>query len=270
MASARQGAEGTEAEGGAGINVVSRTVALLRSFAEAGQSVSIKDLAASLGLPPSTLHRLLEQLIAAGMIERAPRRRYRVSAEFSRIGALAARRTGVLDIARPVLEEVTRETAETCMLGMLLPQTLSMMFIDKAASPQGLPYEIRMHRARSLLWGATGLGILAWLDPFQVDRILSRGETSPIDGQAPPDPHRMAQRLASIRARGYAMTWGEQTQGAVGMAAPVFGPSRQVVADLCITMPQRRFGPGDEARLAGLLTARAAYLSRMMGYLPPG
>ncbi|MDO9500057.1 IclR family transcriptional regulator [Falsiroseomonas sp.] len=262
MASAQQ------APAEAGANVVGRTVALLRGFAEAGQSVSIKELSARLGLPPSTLHRLLEQLLAAGMVERAPRRRYRVSAEFSRIGALAARKTGVLELARPVLEEVARETTETCLLGMLLPQTLSMMFIDKATSPLPLPYEVRMHRARSLLWGATGLGMLAWLDPAQVERILQRGEASPVDGQAPPEPGRLAARLAEIRARGYAMTRGEQTQGAVGMAAPVFGARNQVVADLCLTLPQPRFGPDDEARFAGLLTQRAAYLSRMMGHLP--
>ncbi|WP_372617287.1 IclR family transcriptional regulator [Falsiroseomonas sp.] len=254
--------------GAAGVSVVSRVVGLLRSFAEAGASVSIKDLSGELGLAPSTLHRLLEQLIEAGMIERAPRRRYRVSAEFSRIGALAARKTGVLRLARPVLEEVARETAETCMLGMLLPQALTMMFIDKAPAAQPLPYEIRMHRARSLLWGATGLCILAWLGRQDLEDVLGRGELSPVNGRSPPEGAVLARRLARIRAHGYAITRGEQTSGAVGMAAPIFGAHGRIVADLCITLPQARFGAGDEARFARLLMERATRLSRVMGSLP--
>jgi DNA-binding IclR family transcriptional regulator len=261
-------AAGKEMGGAAGGSVVSRVVALLRSLAEAQGSVSIKDLSGELGLAPSTLHRLLDQLIEAGMIERAPHRRYRVSGEFSRIGALAARKTGVLRLARPVLEEVARETAETCMLGMLLPQTLTMMFVDKAPAAQSLPYEIRMHRNRSLLWGATGLCILAWLGPREFEDVLSRGELSPVDANAPPDRPVLAARLARIRAHGYAITHGEQTTGAVGMAAPVFGARGRIVADLCITMPQARFGAGDESRFAHLLKERAAQLSRVVGTLP--
>jgi DNA-binding IclR family transcriptional regulator len=263
----RQRSADTEADQGvAGIGMVPRVVAVLRAFAEAGNSVSIKDLSGQIGLAPSTLHRLLDQLISAGMVERAPRRRYRISGEFSRIGALAARKVGVLRLARPVLEEVTGETAETCMLGMLLPQTLTMMFVDKQDSPLPMHYGIRMHRNRSLLWGATGLCVLAWLGRSEVERVLSRGELSPVSGQPPPDLRTLAGRLAEIRARGYAITQGEQTCGAVGMAAPVFGADRQIVADLCITLPQSRFDAGDETRFAGLLKRRAEHLSRMIGY----
>ncbi|NKC31254.1 IclR family transcriptional regulator [Falsiroseomonas selenitidurans] len=249
----------------AAAGVAARVVTLLRAFAEGGDSLSIKELSERLALPASTLHRLLDQLLQAGMIDRAPRRRYRVSAEFSRIGALAARKTGVLRLARPVVEEVARETAETAMLGMLLPQTLTMMFVDKAPAALPLPYPIRMHRARSLLWGATGLCMLAWLGREELAHVLGRGETSPVDGQAPPDRRALADRLARIRARGYAITRGEQTLGAVGMAAPVFGASRQVVADLCLTLPQARFAARDEARFGQVLTARAAALSRLLG-----
>lgn len=245
-----------------GSSVASRVVDILRAFAESRDSLSIKDLAGQLDLAPSTLHRLLDQLITAGMIERAPSRRYRAGAEFSRIGALAARKAGVLGLARPLIQEVTRETAETCMLGVLLPGTLSMMFVEKAASPLPLPYPIRMHRTRSLLWGATGLCLLAWLDRPAVEQVLRRGERSPLNGHLP-DGRILAERLAHIRARGYALTRGEQTREAVGMAAPVFGADRRIIGDLCMTLPQSRFSGGDEARFAAVLMRRAAMLSRL-------
>jgi hypothetical protein len=59
--------------------------------------------------------------------------------------------------ARAVLDDVARESTKTCVLGMLLPQTLTMMFLAKAPAAQHVPYEIQMHRNRALLQGTTGL-----------------------------------------------------------------------------------------------------------------
>lgn len=261
-------APGASNDGVVAVSVVSRVADILRAFAEGGDSVSIKDLSQQLALAPSTLHRLLDQLVIAGLIERSARRRYRVSGEFSRIGALAARKAGVLRLARPVVQEVARETTETCMLGMLLPQTLTMMFVEKAPASAPVPYQIRMHHSRSLLWGATGLCLLAWLGRGAVERVLKRGELSPLDGRSPPSSIELAERLARIRAQGYALTRGEQTQDAVGIAAPVFGAGQVIVGDLCITLPQSRFSEAHQARLANLLMQRAAALSRLNGYLP--
>ncbi|ONG53164.1 hypothetical protein BKE38_13185 [Pseudoroseomonas deserti] len=247
--------------------VVARVAEILRAFAEAGGSLSIKELSQRLDLPPSTLHRLLDQLLETGLVERAAHRRYRVGGEFSRIGALAARKAGMLRLAGPVLQDVARQTTETCMLGLLLPQSLSMMFVDKAAAALPLPYPIRMHRARPLLWGATGLCLLAWLPPPAVEQVLRGAGPSPLDGRAPPRGAALAERLAQIRARGYALTRGEQTRDAVGLAAPVFGAGQSIVGDLCITLPRARFAACDEARFAGLLMQRAATLSRLNGHV---
>ncbi|MBC9175851.1 IclR family transcriptional regulator [Pseudoroseomonas ludipueritiae] len=252
----------------AGASVVSRVADILRAFAEGGESASIKDLSHQLALAPSTLHRLLDQLVTAGLIERSAGRRYRISNEFSRIGALVARRAGVLRLARPVVQDVARETTETCMLGMLLPQTLTMMFVEKAPASAPVPYQIRMHHSRSLLWGATGLCLLAWLGQEAMERVLRRGDLSPLDGRTPPGSRELAERLAQIRAQGYALTCGEQTREAVGIAAPVFGANRRIVGDLCITLPRARFSDADESRLAGLLMRRAAALSRLNGHIP--
>ncbi|WP_144183396.1 helix-turn-helix domain-containing protein [Elioraea rosea] len=130
-----------DAEPGTAGSVVARVVAVLRAVAETEGSASIKDLAGRVGLAPSTVHRLLDHLAAAEMVERAPHRRYRVSGEFSRIGALAARRAGVLRLAEPTLRHVSDMTGETALLGVLLPQTLTMIFVDKAnaATPSTTP-----------------------------------------------------------------------------------------------------------------------------------
>lgn len=244
--------------------VVARAISVLRAVAEAGEPISVKDLAGTLDLPQSTVHRLLDQLLQAGMITRAPRRRYRASVEFSRIGALVARKTGVLHLARPIMEAVAHETRETCMLGMLLPATVRGILVDKEDAQVPVPYQISMHSDRSLLWGASGLCLLAWQDRREVTRALDRGEQSPLDGASPPSEPILLARLAAIRDRGYAITHGERTRGAVGMAAPIFGANGRVVADLCLTIPQSRFSTQREASFARLLVREAGRLSQII------
>ncbi|WP_144183394.1 IclR family transcriptional regulator domain-containing protein [Elioraea rosea] len=126
-----------------------------------------------------------------------------------------------------------------------------------------------MHRNRSLLWGATGLCLLAWLGEAEIARVLNRRERSPVSDAPGPTLRVLGDRLARIRERGYAITFGEQTIGAVGIAAPVFGADRRIVADLCMTVPKERFSRSDEARFAELLMSRAGQLSRMLGFQPP-
>lgn len=249
--------------------VVSRVVAVLRAIAEAGQPVSVKELAETLDLAPSTVHRLLDQLSQAGMVARAPLRRYRASVEFSRLGTLVSKRTGVLHLARPAMEAVARETRETCLLGMLLPGSVRGILVDKQDAQAPVPYVISMRSNRSLLWGATGLGMLAWLDRREIIRALGQGDASPLDGSPPPGEMALMARLAGIRARGYAITHGERTRGAVGMAAPIFSADRRVIGDLCLSVPQVRFDARREADYAGLLVQEAARLSQVLSRAEP-
>ena len=55
-----------------------RLILLLTTFAEGPDVMSVKELAEKLGLPQSSTHRLLESLVATGLIGRAPHRRYRI------------------------------------------------------------------------------------------------------------------------------------------------------------------------------------------------
>jgi hypothetical protein len=69
----RAGPSAAETGGAAGVSVVPRVIGLLRCLAGTQGSVAIKDLAGELKLTPSTLYRLLDQFIKAGMIKRVPR-----------------------------------------------------------------------------------------------------------------------------------------------------------------------------------------------------
>jgi len=58
--------------------------------------------------------------------------------------------------------------------------------------------------------------------------------------------------LAETRKRGYALSIEERRAGGVGVAAPVFAPSRRVIASVGLALPTQRFEPSSAPRLAAL------------------
>ncbi|WP_338617982.1 MULTISPECIES: IclR family transcriptional regulator [Pigmentiphaga] len=242
----------------------SRLLAVLRVLVEGKQEISVKRLSEILGLPTSTTHRLLHQLVQLGFAERAPMRRYCVGREFSRLGALAMQGQPSLEVARPIMRDVVEGCNETCLLGLYLPASRQMSFVEKVDSRHPLRYRVRMYELRSLAWGASGKAILTWLPGAVVESVINRVTASPATGFAPPSVAVIMRELRRIRERGYAISKGEQTPGAVGLAAPVFGESGQVFGDLCITVPEFRFSPKDERHLAELIVTRANKLSELL------
>jgi len=247
------------------VSVSRRIIALLRLFADGKEALSIQEISADLDIAPSTVHRLLAGLVEENIIERASKRRYCVGREFSRIGALAARKMSVRRLARPMLQQLLTSTGETVIFGMLLTRPYELMIADKLDSVHTLRYNVVLNVRRPLLWGALGRATLAWLDPEDVQAILARSSNAPGSGDPPPPWSTLQASLVQIRRAGYAFSRGQMIPGAVGLAAPVFDADDRVIGDLGVTVPEIRFRRRDEQRLASLVIAEAHRLSAALG-----
>lgn len=239
---------------------VARALAVLRVIAEAGGEVGVKQVSDALGLPMSTAHRLLDLLGAEGYIEKdSARHRYRVGLEWFRVSSLVLSRNAMASAAAPILAELTRETGETALLSLHQPATGKMIFAAKSDSPQPLRYNIQMFVPLSLVWGASGLAILAFLGPKDQKLALERAEPLSASG-APFDEAALRQRLTEIAARGYALSEGEKLTGAVMVATPVREAGGQVVGSIGVTIPSIRFVAARAEIYAASLRAAATKL----------
>lgn len=261
------GASATSAQEMSGAGTVTRVVKLLACLAEAEGDISIKWLCQSLNLPASTVHRLLGLLIKEGIVERAPSRAmYGPGPEFMRIGSLVAAKVRIADLARPIMRVLAKESDETCVLLRYIPASRKVMALHAEYSSHPLRYQIDMYQPHSLLWGATGRAVLAFLTEPEIEAALKDNDRSPASGDRLPPKATLMKDLRDIRERGYALTHGQKIEGAVGLAAPLFNSERCAIGCLSITMPKARFSQKGHAKLAGLLLASAAKLNRGMGF----
>ncbi len=248
---------------------VDRLVAVLRLFSEEPETLGVKEISERLGLPASSVHRILEPLVRLGLVERAPFRRYRIGTELFRIAARIESRFELITLAKPLLAEIAAETSETCLLGLVTPSRSRILLSFKIDSnhPSGFNYDLLTNITP--VWGSLGRSILAWLSPADVRRTLAEAEPSPIGGAPVPDWATLQADLTIIRERGVAVSHGQRAApNAVGISAPFFDSSGQVRGGMAIVAPADRMPPERIGACEGMVKLQARHLSRLLGHHP--
>jgi len=192
------------------------------------------------GLPASTVHRLLKALQAVGFVNQdGVSGRYRLGPRLLQLGLRASNRIEVRAVARPYMEELTARTLETTYLSIV--DDLYGVIIEKVESPQNIRLFEPLGARIPLNRGASRKVLLAHLPDDVVDRLKSAGLLVATTPSTVTDTDVLRRQLATIRARGYAHTSGENTPGSGALAVPLRDWNNKVVAGLSIAGPYERF-----------------------------
>jgi DNA-binding IclR family transcriptional regulator len=247
-------------------NVCGRIIAILQAFSEGHTTLSLKQVAERCELAPSTAHRLLEQLVNEGMIDRAPVRRYCIGSELIRISTMVKTKVRLVEIAKPIMSMLVQNLQLTCFLSLYVPARICRIPVATLEPENRQMRRMRLAEHQSLVWGAGGRSILAHLDRDDVLTALATAPRCPINGKAPPSRAKLLRDLALVRERGYEVARGELLSPyTVAAGAPIFGPEGKVVANLSITTVAERWTSEYERRAIALLLNGTSQLSVLLG-----
>jgi IclR family acetate operon transcriptional repressor len=229
----------------------------------------VRQIARDLDTSPSTIFRIFRTFQDRRLIARGDDGEYVTGLELYRICAVIAHELSLARIAHSRLQQLTRECGETTLFGIYEPRRGQMMFIDRVEALHPLRYMVDLHRWMAVHAGATGLAILAFLPEAERRRIYAAGLAA-----LTPDTlvtvAALEEELERVRRRGYSLSQGQRTPGAVGFAAPVFDSAGVVCGDMCVTLPEQRFEAGAFAdSLAAMLMAASQQVStdlKAIGY----
>lgn len=239
-----------------GTQAVDRAAAIVRLVVEADEAVGIPELSAATGLARSTLSRLLTALERNGLLDRTEPGSYVAGSLF---GIYAARHDSVAElarIARATLEQIGEQTSESVHLAV--PRGGGVANVDQVDSRYVLgardwtTVDVPAHCS------ALGKVLLAYdAMPGPVGRLETPTELTLSTQDA------LAQDLARIRKRGYAVTLDELEVGLTGIAAPVRAGDGEVIAAIGVSGPTARLEDSVE-ELGRLLIARTDALSALL------
>jgi DNA-binding IclR family transcriptional regulator len=247
-------------------NPVARAFRLLVWMAEQeGETWGVREIAAGVGMHPSTVHRLLATLEPDGLVRRDPGSgRYGLGLEFLRAAWRTASRNSLAQLGVPVLRRLRDETGETAVLGVYDHARRAMLLVASVESEHAVRNVRPLHTWMPVHGGASGRALLAWLPDEERAAVLG-GPLAAVTDATITTRGALERNLEEVRRQGYALSRGERVPGGVGVAAPVLDAGGRVVAAVGITMPEQRFAPADEPRLAALVVAAAAELGERLG-----
>lgn len=254
------------------LSSVSRSLGLLDILAEEPQGLTLAEVSRRVGLPKSSVYRMLVTLEAAGLLERdapealgspgAPAGRYRLGLKLLQLAGRVQGRHGLREIAAPFMQELSRLAGEVIHLAVL--DGAEIVYLEKKGQGQVLTVATRVGGRNPAYASAMGKVLLAGLDPQSLDRLLQGIEFKPLTANTIREPEALRVELGRVRRLGRAFDNEEMFPGIRCVAAPVRDAAGRVAAALSATVPSQRMGRGRARELGGMVAEAAARISRRM------
>jgi DNA-binding IclR family transcriptional regulator len=231
------------------LQVVARVVQLLRLLA-ANDTIDLVSAAEELGVGKSTAHRYLASMENHGLLQRRDRTRYDFGALLAELGTMALSRLGVLDLAGPVMEDISVRVRHTVVLSVWNGHCpVVAHVIEDSSRTAHVSVAVGSH-----LGSYAAQTVIFWAFRNQSFYRFREG--------APPVDATDAE-LAEVRRTGIAVRTSHR-EGVSAVATPVRDPAGQVVATLAV-VGIAQFVPEDiDSPVARALLSGAETISRRM------
>ncbi|MEU3340316.1 IclR family transcriptional regulator [Streptomyces sp. NPDC002144] len=221
-----------------GMQSVLRSLDVLEAVAQ-NQPVGISALARMLGIPKATVHRILRTLGEAGWLapQGAPgEQRWILTARALAVGARVMTQDDVRERARPMLEELGRQTDENIHLSV--PDGDSLILIDKVPSSRPVQTVAQVGERAPMVLTASGW---AYLSRLPVPELLAR--IPPVVDLA--TGTRLARtdllaELETVAQRGFAINPGRWRPDVSAIGSAINDREGRPVAALSISLPSYR------------------------------
>ena len=201
-----------------------KSLAILEYLTQHPHGIALAKLSTDLNLPRSNCHRLLGELAKYGYIRQTVQHGdYALTTKLASMGLSFLSKSGVVDIAQPILADLAQITGELVRLAVVDGDRLTLVAKEQGAR-SGLRYDPDMGMDLKLSCSAAGH---AWLMTLSDDRAIEAvarqglGRSDNFGPDAPATIKDLQALLDEHRKRGFSVVRDMFAPGMSGMAAPV-------------------------------------------------
>jgi DNA-binding IclR family transcriptional regulator len=238
-------------------SVLGKAQLIIEAFTAEDASLSLAGLVRRTGVAKATVHRLAQELVEWGLLERDGCD-YRLGLRLFEIGQRVHRQRILREVAQPYMEDLLRATQET--IHFAIHDGLEVLYLEKILAHRGLSEQSRVAGRLPLYCTATGKVILAF-GPASLFGEVVRNGLKPLTRHTITSPARLRAQLGRIRAEQIATEAEETRLGYMSTAVPVLGRGSALVGALSITGPTYRMDP---AKLSGALRTAGMGITRSL------
>lgn len=219
-----------------GVQSLGRAFSILEEVARHRDGIGLADLSKLVSLHNSTTFHLAKTLVSLGYLrQERDSKRYRIGRPLFALAASALDEIEMVNVATPVLEDLSRETGESGHFAVRMGD--AVVVIARTAGPGAFQLTDRVGVVRPAHCTALGKIILASLRPDQLTRFLERVELKPSTKKSITEGSVLLREIAEIRRSGIAFDDGEYNAEVRCIAVPVMDFTGQTIGALGISGP---------------------------------
>jgi IclR family transcriptional regulator, acetate operon repressor len=239
----RPGSSAPQVAGSSGTQTLIRGLRVIEAMANQNRPIGVGELSRLLGLPKSTVQRLLRTLDREGwaQVSGDPVTRWQLSPRMLALARSGAPSKTLREKAVPHLVALAERTEETIHFSVP-DRDVQMVLIERVDSVHPVRTFNAIGATSAMHTTASGKAVLSMLPGEEVEQILAR----PLEKVMPNtsvDPQHLMHQVLEARERGYAVNIAENRPHVCAIGAAVTDSSGRPVAAVSISMPDMRFVP---------------------------
>jgi len=245
-----------------------RLFGLLEVIAANDRHVTLQSLAEDTGLPKPTLHRMLQQLELAGLLQReVDGRHYSSGVRLRRLAENLLLNNTHHGARRMVLRHLVDEVGESCNITALAGS--EVVYLDRVETAAPLRFYLHPGSRVPAHCSASGKIFLSQMSPMQRRRLLAHAPLTAYTARTITDLDKLEAEVKRVRRDGFAIDDEEFLPGLVCVAVLV--PAASGRSNLCVAAqaPTMRLTPEKALQLLPALQRAAKALSDIDAQSPP-
>ena len=228
---------------------------------EAGLRLTeIKD---ALRLPVSSVHNMLQTMVAAEVLNVATDLRYTIGPRMVGMALSTVHSLDIRAVARRHLQALAKDIGDDVYLGIKLGRRV--FYADRCTGTQHISLDIRLGESLHLHSTATGK-LFAAHDPQLGSRALA-GALPRQTASTITDPELLRAEFERIRKSGHATSEEEAVEGIVGYAVPILQPGGTLAGAVHVSVIAGRAVKSHERKVLGAASECAAQIERALGHI---
>ncbi|WP_236844550.1 IclR family transcriptional regulator [Bordetella sp. 15P40C-2] len=234
--------EDTKQPGDTYVQSFARGLSVIRAFGPQRPHMTLSEVATQTGLTRAGARRILLTLAQLGYVA-IDGRQFSLTPRILELGYSYLSAMPLWDLAQPYMEEVAEATRESCSVSVL--DGTDIVYILRLSRHKVMSINLAVG-SRLPAW-ATSMGrvLLAGLPDTERDRLLAASDIRAHTPHSITNIEKLKQRLAQVRADGYACVVQELELGLQSVAVPIVDRSGRVIGAMNVSGHASRY-PSDE------------------------
>ena len=269
---AKTGASESKARGvwralGEGNSLV-RMLGLLDLFTPAAPAWSTEGLIRSLGVSRSTGYRYIKALADSGLLAPVSNGHHILGPRIVELDRQIRQCDPLYNAAGPAMKRLVASSRQSALLCALFSG--SVLCVREELTRDSPPSLFTRGQRRPLFQGAASKIILPYLRPYQLRSLFEKhGKTIATSGLGS-DWASFRANLTKIRRAGFVITIGEFNPGVIGISAPIFNRSGQILGSIGVAGDESKFSRSELDRVAMLVKSAAEQVNERIGVISVG